>query len=105
MQVEMCRMPALAVLLSLDYAAYENKQKEDKSKLFGLGDVVPFISGLLLGSDAATRTWFSLFIKNGQKVAFFLYFALHTYIYSVSIVAYFSDTKELPRCKHCEKNY
>lgn len=63
----MCRMPALAVLLSLDYAARMNRQKED-AKLFGLGDVVPFISGLLLGSDAATRTWFSLFIRNGQKV-------------------------------------
>nr|CAG4641461.1 EOG090X0154 [Eurycercus lamellatus] len=62
--VEMCRMPALAVLLSLDYAAIE-KQKDEK--LLGLGDVVPFISGLLLGSDASTRTWFSLFIRNGQK--------------------------------------
>lgn len=59
-------MPALAVLLSLDYAAYENKKQENE--LFGLSDVVPFISGLLLGSDSNIRTWFSLYIRNGQKV-------------------------------------
>nr|CAG4643017.1 EOG090X0154 [Ilyocryptus agilis] len=67
--VEMCRMPALAVLLSLDYAIYEkqnNKQQKGNDQ-FGLGDVVPFISGLLLGSDTSVRTWFSLFVRNGQK--------------------------------------
>lgn len=62
-------MPALAVLLSLDYAAYMKPDKEERS--FHLGDVVPFISGLLLGGDTGIRTWFSLFIRNGQKVMHF----------------------------------
>ena len=66
-QVEMCRMPALAVLLSLDYASCQKMIKTDKIET-QLGDVVPFISGLLLGGDANIRTWFSLFIRNGQKV-------------------------------------
>ncbi len=60
-------MPALAVLLSLDYAACQKQIKGDKVQT-QLGDVVPFISGLLLGGDANIRTWFSLFIRNGQKV-------------------------------------
>lgn len=63
--VEMCRMPALAVLLSLDYASCQKMMKIEKDTQ--LGDVVPFISGLLLGGDANVRTWFSLFIRNGQK--------------------------------------
>lgn len=62
----MCKMPALAVLLSLDYAAYMRQEKNER--YFHLGDVVPFISGLLLGNDMSIRAWFSLFIKNGQKV-------------------------------------
>ena len=62
----MCRMPALAVLLSLDYAVCQKQIKGDKETQ--LGDVVPFIFGLLLGGDANIRTWFSLFIRNGQKV-------------------------------------
>ncbi|EFX85507.1 hypothetical protein DAPPUDRAFT_300423 [Daphnia pulex] len=64
--VEMCRMPALAILLSLDYASCQKMIKTDKIET-QLGDVVPFISGLLLGGDANIRTWFSLFIRNGQK--------------------------------------
>lgn len=64
----MCRMPALAVLLSLDYAYSRKLNKEDNQTQ--LGDVVPFISGLLLGGDTNIRTWFSLFIRNGQKVSF-----------------------------------
>jgi integrator complex subunit 2 len=59
-------MPALAVLLSLDHASYD--RLENMNKEVWLGDVVPFISGLLLGNDAAVRNWFSLFIRNGQKV-------------------------------------
>lgn len=47
-------MPALAILLSLDTG--------------GEGDMVAFVSGLLLGSDQAVRNWFAIFIRNGQKV-------------------------------------
>jgi len=59
-------MPAVAVLLSLDHAIYSKENNETKEAW--LGDVVPFISGLLLGNDATIRNWFSLFIRNGQKV-------------------------------------
>ncbi|EFX78427.1 hypothetical protein DAPPUDRAFT_105173 [Daphnia pulex] len=65
-QEEMCRMPVLAVLLSLDYTSCQNLIKTDKIES-QFGDDVPFISGLLLGGDANIRTWFSLFIRNGQK--------------------------------------
>nr|CAG4640631.1 EOG090X0154 [Eulimnadia texana] len=59
--VEVCKMPALVVFLSLDHAL-SNAPTNDS-----LGDVVPFVSGLLLGSDTAVRSWFSLFVRNGQK--------------------------------------
>jgi len=70
----MCRMPALAVLLSLDYASDEmiksqanRMETQELENQLQLGDIVPFISGLLLGSDQNIRTWFSVFIRNGQK--------------------------------------
>ncbi|EFA05171.1 integrator complex subunit 2 [Tribolium castaneum] len=50
--VELCRMPALAITLSLDG---------------GEGDMVAFISGLLLGNDQTIRNWIALFIRTGQK--------------------------------------
>lgn len=53
--VEMCRMPALAISLSL-----ENKIDEES-------DMVAFISGLLLGNDQTIRNWIALFIRTGQK--------------------------------------
>lgn len=43
--VELCRMPALAVQLSL-----ENSNKDSEE-----GDMVAFISGLLLGNDQTIR--------------------------------------------------
>ena len=48
--LEWCRMPSLALMLTL------------KSK-----DLVPFMSGLLLGSDSHVRSWISFFVRNGQK--------------------------------------
>lgn len=53
--VELCRMPALAIALSLDHSRTEN------------GDTVAFVSGLLLGNDQAIRNWFALFVRTGQK--------------------------------------
>ena len=71
-KVELCRMPALAVLLSLDYAKNERQERKNTpTDMTQSGDVVPFISGLLLGSDLPIRNWFSLFIRNGQKVFIF----------------------------------
>lgn len=44
--VELCRMPALAITLTLDYGRLNE---------IGEGDTVAFVSGLLLGNDQATR--------------------------------------------------
>ena len=38
--------------------------EDDHSK----SDLLAFITGLLLGTDQNVRTWFSQFIKTGQKV-------------------------------------
>ncbi|XP_050302149.1 integrator complex subunit 2-like isoform X4 [Anthonomus grandis grandis] len=54
--VELCRMPALAILLSLG-----DVQKD------GEADVVAFVSGLLLGNDQTIRNWIALFFRTGQK--------------------------------------
>ena len=50
--VEMTRLPSLAVSLTL--AA-------------GDDGLVPFVTGLLLGTDQQVRTWFSQFVRNGVK--------------------------------------
>ena len=52
--VEMTRLPSLAVSLTLAAAA------NDQS-------LVPFVSGLLLGTDQQVRTWFSHYVRNGAK--------------------------------------
>ncbi|XP_066261717.1 integrator complex subunit 2 [Euwallacea similis] len=54
--VELCRMPALAILLSLGDAQGDRE-----------GDMVAFVSGLLLGNDQTIRNWIALFIRTGQK--------------------------------------
>lgn len=54
--VELCRMPALAIALSL------NNTSDD-----GEGDMVAFVSGLLLGNDQTIRNWIAMFIRTGQK--------------------------------------
>lgn len=59
--VELCKMPALAITLTLD------------SEIGGFDpsarDVVSFVSSLLLGSDQHVRNWFSGFIRGRQKVS------------------------------------
>ncbi|EGI69900.1 PREDICTED: integrator complex subunit 2 isoform X1 [Acromyrmex echinatior] len=57
--VELCRMPALAITLSLEHENANSLQSES--------DVVAFVSGLLLGSDQQVRSWIAMFIRNGQK--------------------------------------
>uniref|UniRef100_T1IXD4 Uncharacterized protein n=1 Tax=Strigamia maritima TaxID=126957 RepID=T1IXD4_STRMM len=63
--VEHCRMPGLAVALTLDYCRQGQTIEDDASSM--LGDLVAFISGLLLGSDSNVRAWFAQFVRNGQK--------------------------------------
>jgi integrator complex subunit 2 len=54
-------MPALAIMLSLDHAGRTLGTDSE-------GDMVAFVSGLLLGNDQQVRNWFALFVRNGQKV-------------------------------------
>jgi len=49
--VEWCRMPGLAVLLSLHHST----------------DLVTWLSGLLLGTDQSTRAWLSFWVRSGAK--------------------------------------
>ncbi|XP_018328065.1 integrator complex subunit 2 [Agrilus planipennis] len=58
--VELCRMPALAICLSLDHASRCSSSQPE-------GDMVAFVSGLLLGNDQTVRSWFALFVRTGQK--------------------------------------
>ena len=69
LQVEHCRMPGLAVALTLHHA--QQIQSED-AQTVGISDVVSFVSGLLLGSDVNNRTWFAQFIRHGQKARIIL---------------------------------
>lgn len=57
--VELCRMPALAITLSLEHENMDSLQPES--------DMVAFVSGLLLGNDQQVRTWIAMFVRNGQK--------------------------------------
>ncbi|XP_014216742.1 integrator complex subunit 2 [Copidosoma floridanum] len=57
--VELCRMPALAITLSLE--------NDGTSSSVAESDIVAFVSGLLLGSDTQVRAWLAMFIRNGQK--------------------------------------
>ncbi|KAM8975093.1 integrator complex subunit 2 [Pelodytes ibericus] len=59
MVVEECHLPGLGVALTLDHT--KNETGED-----GVSNMVCFVSGLLLGTNAKVRTWFGTFIRNGQ---------------------------------------
>ncbi|OXB79050.1 UNVERIFIED_CONTAM: hypothetical protein H355_005926 [Colinus virginianus] len=58
--VEECHLPGLGVALTLDHT--KNESSDD-----GVSDLVCFVSGLLLGTNAKVRTWFGTFIRNGQQ--------------------------------------
>lgn len=59
-QVEECHLPGLGVALTLDY-------KPDTADE-AVSPLVSYVSGLLLGTNGKVRTWFSMFIRNGQQV-------------------------------------
>lgn len=60
LQVEECHLPGLGVALTLDY-------KPDTADE-AVSPLVSYVSGLLLGTNSKVRTWFSMFIHNGQQV-------------------------------------
>ncbi|KAJ3589301.1 hypothetical protein NHX12_010146 [Muraenolepis orangiensis] len=59
MVVEECHLPGLGVALTLDY----KPETADEA----VSPLVAYISGLLLGTNSKVRTWFSMFIRNGQQ--------------------------------------
>eukprot|EP00064_Thunnus_orientalis_P002641 superscaffoldBa00000199_g2648 len=59
MVVEECHLPGLGVALTLDY-------KPDTADE-AVSPLVSYVSGLLLGTNSKVRTWFSMFIRNGQQ--------------------------------------
>lgn len=59
--MEECHLPGLGVALTLDHTKTETCED-------GVSDLVCFVSGLLLGTNAKVRTWFGTFIRNGQQV-------------------------------------
>ncbi|XP_054166627.1 integrator complex subunit 2-like [Oppia nitens] len=61
--VDMCRMPSLTIMLTLDYI--QNKHKS--ADYLPQTDIVSFINGILLGNDDRIRNWFSQYIRSGQK--------------------------------------
>lgn len=58
--MEECHLPGLGVALTLDY-------KPDTADE-AVSPLVSYVSGLLLGTNSKVRTWFSMFIRNGQQV-------------------------------------
>uniref|UniRef100_A0A1A7YXK9 Integrator complex subunit 2 n=1 Tax=Iconisemion striatum TaxID=60296 RepID=A0A1A7YXK9_9TELE len=59
MVVEECHLPGLGVALTLDY----KPDTPDEA----VSPLVSYVSGLLLGTNCKVRTWFSMFIRNGQQ--------------------------------------
>lgn len=66
-------MPALAIMLtlgrSMEHLEDADNMEIDDSEMPDDSDIVAFVSGLLLGNDQQIRTWFALFVRNGQKVS------------------------------------
>lgn len=67
-QVEQCRMPGLAVYLTLDVGKAGSGMSGNGSHSEG-GDVVSYVTGLLLSHNHQQRTWFAQFVKSSQRVS------------------------------------
>ena len=60
-------MPALTITLTLDFPEYFHGGLGSSYSKTG-GDIVAFVSGLLLGNDQSVRNWFSMFTRVRPKV-------------------------------------
>lgn len=67
--MEECHLPGLGVALTLDY----KPGNADKA----VSPLVSYVSGLLLGTNGKVRTWFGMFIRNGQQVRACIYLYTH----------------------------
>lgn len=61
-------MPALTITLTLDFPECSNGGMGSNYSKTG-GDILPFVSGLLLGNDQSVRNWFSMFTRGRLKVS------------------------------------
>ncbi|CAG5122619.1 unnamed protein product [Candidula unifasciata] len=61
--VEYCTMPGFAVVASIQQTQMTTADNVDES----CSDIIPFFTGLLLGTDVGIRNWISAFVKAGQK--------------------------------------
>ena len=73
-QVEECHLPGLGVALTLDYKPDSGDE--------AVSLLVSFVSGLLLGTNSKVRTWFSMFIRNGQQVTACRCVCLHAHTHT-----------------------
>ncbi|XP_065215851.1 integrator complex subunit 2 [Planococcus citri] len=64
--VELCKLPALTITLTLDFPECSKGELGSNYSKTG-GDIVPFVSGLLLGNDQSVRNWFSMFTRGRLK--------------------------------------
>ncbi|CAH1791964.1 unnamed protein product [Owenia fusiformis] len=67
--VENCRLPGLAVSLSLQL---QNSTSGDRMETDDITDnpstdLLAFVNSMLLGNNSDARAWFSLYVRNGQK--------------------------------------
>ncbi|OTF81453.1 integrator complex subunit 2-like protein, partial [Euroglyphus maynei] len=60
--IELCRMPNLIVMLTLDQIKQRNVCNNHLTTLTN-SDVLSFLTGILLSNDDKIRTWFSQYIK------------------------------------------
>lgn len=60
--VEACKMPGLAVLITIDY---DKIRDEDGSNTDC--ELISFISGILLTGDEKVKTWFGSYLRTAQK--------------------------------------
>uniref|UniRef100_H2ZQV9 Integrator complex subunit 2 n=1 Tax=Ciona savignyi TaxID=51511 RepID=H2ZQV9_CIOSA len=58
--VQQYQLPQLAVSLTLHHISSESQEKS-------ISDLTAFISGLLLGNDSKTRTWFATYIRHAKE--------------------------------------
>lgn len=62
--IELCRMPNLIVMLTLDHLKlHDNLNETSTTTTTTNSDVLSFLSGILLSNDDKIRQWFSQYIK------------------------------------------
>ncbi|KAK3730826.1 hypothetical protein QZH41_009941 [Actinostola sp. cb2023] len=81
-----CRLPGLAVVLALDFGYDESTGHS--------GNLVAFLSGLILSSDLRRRNWFAEFIKIGQKSSSSILHSLRSQLLKETLALVPNKTKQ-----------